>query len=213
MQIWVEYFGTAMSIIIAVSLMQKNIRWLRIINAAGALGFAVYGVLISALPVIALNSFIVVIDLWFLLKMRNADDRFDFLTVDGLKSIYIRKFIEFHMDDITSFFPDFNAEDRELVKGCLILRDVIPVSIILYRLDEEKKNGEIIIDYSVPSHRDRSNARYFFDYVLRHVELGEAERLTAVAGSSSHEKYLKHMGFKAVSDDSELPALYEKINH
>jgi hypothetical protein len=206
---WIEYFGTSMSVIIAVSLMQKNIRWLRLINAVGALGFAAYGVLIYAIPVIALNSFIVIIDLWFLIRMRNADDRFDFLAVDGLKSLYVRKFIDFHEDDIISFFPDFNTDDRDLVKGCLILRDVIPVSIILYRVNEKDKTGEIIIDYSVPSHRDRTNARYFFDYVLRHVELGAVERLTALAGSSGHQQYLKHMGFTAVSDDTELPALYE----
>ncbi|MBF9015759.1 MULTISPECIES: hypothetical protein [unclassified Oceanispirochaeta] len=207
---WIQYFGTAMSVIIAVSLMQKNIRWLRIINAVGAIGFAAYGVLIGAVPVMALNSFIFFIDLWFLFRMRNSDDRFDFLAVDGLKSLYVRKFIEFHKDDIISFFPDFNADDKDRVKGCLILRDVIPVSIILYRLDENNKTGEIIIDYSIPSHRDRTNARYFFDYVLRHVELGSVERMTAQAGSSSHQQYLKHMGFTAVSEETELPAVYER---
>lgn len=206
---WIEYFGTSMSVIIAVSLMQKNLRWLRLFNAVGALGFAAYGILIGAIPVIALNSFIFIIDIWFLFRMRNQDDSFDFLAVDGLKSLYVRKFIEFHKDDINSFFPDFDAEDKELVKGCLILRDVRPVSIILYRVNEKDKTGNIIIDYSVPSHRDRTNARYFFDYVLRHVELGSVKRLTALAESSSHQQYLKHMGFTAISDASELPAQYE----
>lgn len=207
---WIEYFGTSMSVIIAVSLMQKNIRWLRIINAVGAAGFAGYGLLIGALPVLALNTFIFFIDLWFLFQMRNSDDRFDFLKVEGLKSHYVRKFIDFHKEDILTFFPDFNREDEKLVKGCLILRDVMPVSLILYHLKDENRTGEIIIDYSVPSHRDRTNARYFFDYVLRHVELGKVERLTAVAGSDSHQKYLKHMGFKALTNDSKLPAQYEK---
>lgn len=206
---WIEYFGTSMSVIIAVSLMQKNLRWLRLFNAVGALGFAAYGILIGAIPVIALNSFIFIIDIWFLFRMRNQDDSFDFLAVDGLKSLYVRKFIEFHKDDIISFFPEFDAEDKELVKGCLILRDVRPVSIILYRVNEKDKTGNIIIDYSVPSHRDRTNARYFFDYVLRHVELGSVKRLTALAESSSHQQYLKHMGFTAISDASELPAQYE----
>ncbi|MDC7233871.1 MAG: hypothetical protein PQJ58_11630 [Spirochaetales bacterium] len=208
---WVEYFGTAMSVIIALSLMQKNIRWLRIINAAGAAGFTAYGILIAAVPVIILNSFIVVIDLWFLFKMRNQDDRFDFIDVDGMKSLYVRKFIEFYKEDILTFFPGFNPEDREQVKGCLILRDVIPVSIILYRLKDNKETGEILIDYSVPSHRDRTNAGYFFDYVLRHVELGSVKRLHARAESSSHQKYLKHMGFIAAGDESLLPADYERV--
>lgn len=113
---WIEYFGTLMSVIVVVSLMQKNIRWLRIINGIGAW------------PVLALNAVIFFVDLWFLTRMRNTDDHFDYLQVDGLKSAYVRKFIDFHNDDIRTFMPEFDSEDREGVKGCLILRDIRPVA-------------------------------------------------------------------------------------
>ena len=205
MEMWVEYFGTAMSAIIAVSLMQKNIRWLRIFNTLGSGGFAVYGFMIGALPVIILNCFIVVVNTVFLFRMRNSDEKFDFLPVDGLQSLYVRKFIEFHKEDIRNIFPSFNPEDREGVKGCLILRDAIPVSLVLYRLNGTE--GEIIIDYSVPSHRDRTNASYFFEYVLRHVDLGQVKNLRASAESSMHRTYLKQMGFSPLSDDG---TIYER---
>ncbi|MDC7238905.1 MAG: hypothetical protein PQJ50_00965 [Spirochaetales bacterium] len=201
MEMWVEYFGTAMSAIIAVSLMQKNIRWLRIFNTLGSGGFAVYGLLIGALPVIILNCFIVVVNTVYLIRMRNSDEKFDFLPVEGLQSLYVRKFIDFHRQDIQNIFPSFNPEDREGVQGCLILRDAIPVSLVLYRLNAEE--GDIIIDYSVPSHRDRTNAKYFFEYVLRHVDLGQVKRMKAGAESPVHRQYLKQMGFTPLPGEEE----------
>lgn len=193
----IEYFGTLMSVVIAVSLMQKNIRWLRIINAAGAAGFSVYGAMIGAWPVMALNTFIFFIDIWFLFRMRNSDEHFDYLEVDGLKSVYVRKFIEFNRQEIAEIIPEFNPDDRENVKGCLILRDIRPVSLILYRPGSGGA-GEILLDYSVPSYRDFKNARYFFNYVLRHVDLGGITRLTAQGSTPIHRRYLEKIGFQPV---------------
>ncbi len=114
---WIEYFGTLASVVVAISLTMKNIRKLRIINGIGAVAFAVYGAFIGAWPVLALNAFIVVIDVWYLLRMRNNDEHFDYLEVDGLQSSYVRKFINFHLDDILGHQPDFNPEDRDNVRG------------------------------------------------------------------------------------------------
>ena len=196
---WIEYFGTLASVVVAVSLTMKNIRRLRIINGIGAAGFAVYGALIGAWPVLALNAFILVVDIWFLIRMRNDDEKFDYLEVNGLKSAYVRKFIDFHLDDIRSFQPDFDPEDREGVRGCIILRDVRPVSIVLYRPVAEGE-ARMLLDYSVPSHRDYGNARYFFDYVLRKVVTDGISRLTSDEGSRVHRNYLEKMGFTPAGD-------------
>ncbi|MCG8453020.1 MAG: hypothetical protein MI717_07560 [Spirochaetales bacterium] len=200
---WVEYFGTLSSVVIVVSLMQKNIRWLRIINAIGAAAFATYGVLIQAWPVVALNAFITVIDIYFLVQMRNADELFDFLPVDGLQSKYVRKFIDFHRADIRSFLPEFDPEDRDGVNGCLILRDIRPVSIILYRVISERE-VRILLDYSVPSHRDHRNARYFLKYVLRHLDLGHVT-LTALGSEKLHRNYLEAIGFQQDGMEGNAP--------
>lgn len=204
---WIEYFGTLMSVVIVVSLMQKNIRWLRIINGIGAAGFSAYGALIGAWPVLILNAFIFVIDIWFLFRMRNTDDHFDYLQVDGLKSEYVRKFIDFHIKDIRGFMPEFDAEDREGVRGCLILRDIRPVSLILYRAAGNNE-GEILLDYSVPSHRDFANARYFFDYVLRNVDLGGISSFKALGSTKVHRAYLEKIGFRPV-DESDGASMFK----
>jgi hypothetical protein len=208
---WIEYFGTLMSVIVAVSLMQKNIRWLRIINGIGAAGFSVYGAMIAAWPVLALNAFIVVIDFWYLLRMQNTDDHFDYLEVDGLKSAFVRKFIDFHRDDIKAFIPEFNPEDRDNVRGCLILRDTRPVSLVLYRAADEG-DGEILLDYSVPSHRDFKNARFFFDYVLRHLDMENLNRLTARGSTKKHRAYLEKIGFRSLETSDGTPLFSRNIS-
>ncbi len=209
MGLWIEYFGTLMSVVIAVSLMQKNHRRLRIINGIGAAGFALYGGVIGALPVVALNAFIVVVDVWFLVRMRNSDDRFDYLLVDGLKSAYVRKFIAFHETDILTIQPEFDPEDRRGVAGCLILRDTRPVSLVLYRVAGQER-ADILLDYSVPSHRDFRNARFFFDYVLRHTDMEGIGRLTARGSTKVHRTYLSRIGFRPAGDENGAP-LYERI--
>ena len=55
-----EIIGYSGSILVAVSLMMKNILKLRVINFFGASSFALYGYLVDAYPVLILNSFIVV---------------------------------------------------------------------------------------------------------------------------------------------------------
>ncbi len=197
---WIEYFGTLASVVVAISLTMKNIKRLRIINGIGAAAFAAYGALIGAWPVLALNFFIFVIDLWFLLRMRNDDEKFDYLEVEGLKSVYVRKFIAFHLEDIHKFQPEFNPEDTAGVTGCLILRDVRPVSIVLYRADDNG-TARLLLDYSVPSHRNFANARYFFDYVLRKVFPDEVSRLLSAGGSPAHRNYLIKMGFEPFGEE------------
>ncbi|MBI9105055.1 MAG: hypothetical protein JEY99_21750 [Spirochaetales bacterium] len=200
---WIEIFGTAMSAIIAISLMQKNIKWLRIINAVGAVGIAVYGFFIGSWPVVILNMFIFIIDIYYLFQLRNRDEVLDYIEIDGLKSIYVGKFLDFHLEDIHNFMPEFDRNDKDGVKGCLILRDIIPVALILYR-NTEPEVGEILLDYSVPSHRDYANSRYFFKYVMAHLDLGGVKRMTAKGSTKLHCNYLENMGFNRVKKEGKV---------
>ena len=55
---YVEVIGYVGSVLVAVSLMMKNIYYLRRINLIGAATFATYGLLVGAIPVFVLNGFI-----------------------------------------------------------------------------------------------------------------------------------------------------------
>ncbi|MBP8213899.1 MAG: YgjV family protein [Propionivibrio sp.] len=69
---WIEWFGYAASILVAISLTMSSIVKLRWLNLAGAAMFSTYGFIIGALPVGFLNLFIVVINVVHLVRMNDV---------------------------------------------------------------------------------------------------------------------------------------------
>ena len=68
----VEWFGFAASVIVAYSLMLKDMLRLRCWNLVGASMFAIYGGLIDAMPVLVLNAFIAVADIYYIVKIMQS---------------------------------------------------------------------------------------------------------------------------------------------
>lgn len=66
----VEIMGYAASIMVAISLTMKDIVKLRVLNFVGCSLFVAYGLMIGAMPVVATNAFIAVVNVYFLTKMR-----------------------------------------------------------------------------------------------------------------------------------------------
>ena len=60
---WIEWFGYAASVVVAISLMMSSIVKLRWFNLTGATMFSAYGFVIGAWPVGFLNLFIVAINI------------------------------------------------------------------------------------------------------------------------------------------------------
>lgn len=189
---WIEIFGTSMSAIIAISLTQKKLFRLRILNLIGAIGFLVYGVLINSLPVIFLNGFISFINIYYLLQIALTKDNFKAIKFEAAGKEYIDAFFEQYIGDIVQFTPSFKIDCLSEVKGFFILREAMPVSIFLFEETSENDNL-IILDYAIPPYRDTKNGQYFFNKYLKHGELSGT--LTAHAETKHHAKYLKKMGF------------------
>jgi len=135
----VELIGTISSIIIAISLMQKNIKWLRLLNLIGAASFSFYGWIISAWPVFGVNIFIIIIDVYFLQEEQRKKDKFDFLELQSSSSKYLRYFLDFHKEDIRKFLPDIQLPLAGDSRAFVILRNALPVSIIIFKEEERKK--------------------------------------------------------------------------
>ena len=68
----VEIIGYFASIMVAISLMMKNIIWLRWLNFVGCTLFVIYGVFISAWPVAGMNAFVAGINIYHLIKIYRA---------------------------------------------------------------------------------------------------------------------------------------------
>lgn len=66
----IEWVGYISSVIIIASLLMKDMKKLRIVNTVGCIIFAFYGFMVQAYPVAVMNVIMVVINIWFLIKMR-----------------------------------------------------------------------------------------------------------------------------------------------
>jgi len=64
-----EWIGYLASLVLIISFLMKNISTLRIINSIGALLFVVYGImLVTSWPIIITNTFILGVNIFYLLK-------------------------------------------------------------------------------------------------------------------------------------------------
>lgn len=206
---YIEYFGTAASVIVAISLMMRNIKRLRIINAIGALAFAVYGAAIHAIPVLALNAFIVVIDLYYLAKMRATRDTFGIIEGDLSDWPYLDQFLAFYARDIARYAPDFVLDRSGGWKAEFVIRDMVPVSLIVWRRLEDGRI-EIGLDYAVPSHRDFRSAEYYFRKAAEDIAKGQELVFVEWSAVPEHRRYLERLGFSAAGVDGDGRTEYRK---
>ncbi len=202
---FVEIIGYAGSFLIAASLSMKNIYYLRRINLFGAAAFATYGLLVGALPVLFLNSFICLIDIYYIWDEKRKKEYFNLLTVSNCEAGLLRKFLEFYEKDIKKYFPEFNKKSLTDYQSFFILRNLIPVGLLIY---EELSNEEIniLVDYAIPDYRDLKNARFVYFLQSNHFSKKGYKTLKATSSIKVHKKYLKKIGFKETSSNN-----FEKI--
>ena len=154
----VELIGYTGSVLVALSLMMKNIWWLRRINLLGGATFALYGLLLNAYPVFVLNGFIALVDVYYLFEMKRKKEYFSLAQVKNFDNTLFHRFIEFYLEDILKFFPEFSKEKLNEGKTYFILRNVVPVGLINYKIISGNK-AKIELDYAIPDYRDLKNAR------------------------------------------------------
>ncbi|GGI88001.1 YgjV family protein [Shewanella gelidii] len=68
----VEVVGYMASVMVAISLMMKNIVWLRCLNFVGCSLFVAYGIAIAAWPVAGMNAFVACINVYHLVKLARS---------------------------------------------------------------------------------------------------------------------------------------------
>lgn len=196
-----ELIGYAASILVAVSLMMRSILRLRIINLIGAALFTIYGLLIGAYPVAAVNFVIVIIDLYYLYGIVTAEEYFRLLEVQP-ESDYLHYFLDFHAADIQEFLPGFAFDPADAQIIFFVLRDLVPAGLFIA---ERRSAGTISVDldFVIPGYRDFKVGRYLYsrqrDFFL---ERGIRTIYTR-SGNETHARYLERMGFEPCTEEEE----------
>lgn len=194
---WLQLLGYAASVLIAISLMQRSVRRLRIINLVGASTFAVYGFLIGALPVALLNSMTASINVYQLVRLRRRKEIFRILEV-RTESQYLSHFLEFERKDIARFIPEFRFDPESANVAIFVLRDLMPAGLLLGELRGDRFH--VHLDYAVAQYRDQKIGNYLFVEQADFFRARGVKEFISPAGVDEHPKYLERMGFKPTED-------------
>ena len=196
-----EIFGYVASIVIAISLTMKNIHRLRWWNLFGAIAFSTYGGMIGAWPVFAVNGFIAIVDIFYLIAMNRHTEYFDLLEIDIKTSVFTQRFLKFFKEDIAKYFPSFNYDPNTEYRTYFCLRDCRPVGLVLYSPISE---NELLVelDYTIPEYRDMKTGRYFYHEGLKRIGIDDKKQFVIKDPTEIHRKYLNAMGFKRTGDEN-----------
>lgn len=189
---WIEWFGYAASIVVAISLMMSSIVKLRWLNLTGAAMFSSYGFIIGALPVGFLNLFIVVINVVYLVRMYRAKDDFRIMRWSGGDE-FLNHFLEFHRAEIERFFPRLDYRNLDGRSVFFLVRNSAPIGLLFGR-SQEGGSFLIELDYVGPQYRDLKMGSFLYEKNDFFRRQGYSA-LKAQATGSGHDAYLLRMGF------------------
>ncbi|MDX9721618.1 MAG: hypothetical protein RBU37_12785 [Myxococcota bacterium] len=190
-----EAVGYLASVLTAASFMMTNVWRLRWLSVFGCVAFLVYGSAVGAWPVVVVNAFIAVINLYFLRKLSSKKHPFSLLHTQADAPI-LRLFLERYGQDAASFFPNFALEAMhpERARFVLILHELKPIGLFIFER-EGCGNARIHLDYVSPDYRNLASARFLFDDSYRvFIEDGIRE-LEVRDTTPAHAGYCRRMGF------------------
>lgn len=199
---WFQIIGYVASVIIATSMTMSSLKTLRWVNLFGASTFATYGYLIGALPVGILNTFIVSIDIYYLITIYTKKEYFKTLPVKG-DNLYLIQFLEFYKKDIRKFFPDFYYKPELNKFSFFILRDMAVAGIVLAR-EYEPETLKISLDYTIPKYRDFKAGKYVYDVHIQKFKDAGYKLIITFPSSKKQKKYFTKMGFVETNHNGKI---------
>lgn len=195
---FIEIVGYIASGLVALSLSMKRILYLRIVNLVGAATFTVYGLAISAYPIVIVNIIIVMINLYFLYQLFTAKDYFDLLEVMP-ENRYLGEFLRYYGADIQRFFPGFSYQPKPNTLVFFVLRNLVPAGVFIGY--QEGDQFKIDLDYVIEGYRDFKSGQYIYKDSRDVFDQRGIQRLVTTAGSTAHRSYLERIGFKPTGND------------
>ncbi len=185
----IEIFGYIGSALVVVSMLMSSIVKLRVINTIGSVISGIYAVICGAIPLALMNTCLIIINVYNLVKLLKTEQDFDLVAGRGEDPL-VRFFLEHYEQDIRLYFPGFEAKDADGKQAYVVCCDGNPAGMIVGEVKDG--NLDIMADYSVPAYRDCSVGAYLY------AKLAEYKVHTLRYGrglSDAHVSYMKKMGF------------------
>ncbi len=204
---WLDWVGYLGSLVVLVSLLMSSIKKLRWINLVGAMLFAFYGFMIASIPTGFMNVGIVIIDVYYLVKIYSSKDYFRVLPVETGYG-YLKNFMSFYKDDMKNFIEVKEEEIYNAKVQLYVLRNMTPASIFI--ADEiDNETLEIKVDYAIPQYRDFKIGKFVYEKENQVFKDMNYKKLVVKSENEAHIKYIKKMGFK--EDQEKADTYFKKI--
>jgi hypothetical protein len=196
-----EVIGYAASALVVLSLTMRSILRLRLISLCGSATFLTYGILIESTPIIVTNLCIAAINVWFLRKefaIRRSGH--GDLGVSRIRSDspFLHDFVEYHLDDITRFQPEFQMPTGDDVVALMLTRDGLPAGLVVGHLHGTTMSVDL--DYVLREHRDSRLGKWLYGTGRPVFQDAGVTELRALAVTDTHDKYLRRVGFEPPAD-------------
>ena len=188
-QVIFEIIGYVGSAFVLASFLMASVVRLRVINSVGCVVSVVYGLLIHAYPTVIMNGALLIINIYFLLRMskqKSADYHADRAEAGDE---FLHYFLAAHAEDIRKYFPAFDGAAH----GNYIRFSYCGDKAAGLLMGDLSDDGElrITLDYTTPEYRDLSVGSWLFESLA-----GEGIRRAVVAvPTREHDRYLLKMGF------------------
>lgn len=201
----IQILGYAASLIVFISLMMKSLAKLRVLNAAGSLLFVVFALATDSLPTAFLNLGIVVIDVFYFIRMTRVKDNFEIMTVQKDNEI-VRRFYRINKKELDALFGEASFVKSEKIALFFRNDDIAGLlaysSVVLPQSDSSvpESAAEILIDFVVPKYRDFAVGRHFF---VKDVSFWKEQGYSCLLSSvpdKRHIPYLERLGFERQND-------------
>ncbi len=196
-EMMIEAIGYLGSALVLVSFLMVSVVKLRIVNTIGSIIFTIYAFIIHSYPTAIMNLCLVMINIYYLVKMRNTGettrvyDLVDVSPTDGMLKYTVEKF----RDDIEKIFPGINLDFSEANAAYLVCYDGTPAGVFVGNKREDS-SMDILLDYSLPEYRDFSIGKFL---IPKLAERGITS-LTYSGPADNHMDYLNKNGFVKTED-------------
>jgi len=195
---WLEALGWAGSAVLVWSLLQTQLRRLRVINLIGCAVLIVYNLANQVWPMVGLNIVLAAINITYLVRMsREKHDAaaYEVLEVAG-DDTYLRHVLRVHEADIRQFNPEFVHDPFAGDPSFLVLKGDETVGAVILR-DAGASTAQLLLDWVTPRYRDYSPGEFVFGPDGPFRRRGFSRVLTP---TGMVDPYYERLGFRREGD-------------
>ncbi len=197
-KILIEAFGYLGSTLVLVSFLMASVFKLRVVNTIGSVIFTIYAFIIHSYPTAIMNVCLVLINIYYLLKMSHTDLDYDFVKAEPEDSL-LKYLVNKYKEDIVKCFPGINFDFSKANVGYIVCHKGKPAGVLLGNVQDGVL--DILLDYSIPDYRDFSIGRFLFS----NLPYEGVKRVIYRGSDDNHRAYLQKNGFTQNGD------CYEKV--